>query len=271
MGEQTIKVILPGELLSETLRMKNKGYRLAAISCTNKNGMLAALIPPRTENTELGPLETIVVVPRAATEAMETWSAQPEITYIAHAALCILPPLQREAFLFIAWEHLDFATAAKVMACSKRRVRLNVNRAYKTLAAIFAQKGLASAESSTDSTLLPIAAYFESILSHENHDSDAPVFDQLAQASAAALSEHQRRVAIPDSRSEQWASFRVHHTLLLRRIGMGVLTLAVLVLALYGNTLSPTADTSADDIQVLASVVPLDTLLKDNFKELLHD
>jgi ech hydrogenase subunit D len=39
MGEQTIKVILPGELLSETLHMKNKGYRLAAISCTNKNGM----------------------------------------------------------------------------------------------------------------------------------------------------------------------------------------------------------------------------------------
>ena len=43
------------------------------------------------------------------------------------------------------------------------------------------------------------------------------------------------------------------------------------MLALYGNTLRPTADTSADDIQVLASVVPLDTLLKDNFKELLHD
>ena len=184
--------------------------------------MLAALIPLRTENAELGPLETIVVAPRAETESIETWSAEPEMTYVAHAALCILPPLQREAFLFIAWEHMDFETAAKVMACSKRRVHLNVSRARKTLAAIFAQKGLASAESGTDNAALPIAAYFESILSHENHGSDAPIFDQLAQTSEASLSAHQRRIAIPDSRSEQWASFRVHHTLLLRRLGMGV-------------------------------------------------
>lgn len=39
MGEQIIKNILPNELLAETLRMKNNGYRLVAISCTNKNGM----------------------------------------------------------------------------------------------------------------------------------------------------------------------------------------------------------------------------------------
>ncbi len=35
MGQQTIKPIASSELLSETLRLKNKGYRLVAISCTS--------------------------------------------------------------------------------------------------------------------------------------------------------------------------------------------------------------------------------------------
>lgn len=35
MGQQTIKPIMSSELLSETLRLKNKGYRLVAISCTS--------------------------------------------------------------------------------------------------------------------------------------------------------------------------------------------------------------------------------------------
>jgi ech hydrogenase subunit D len=35
MGQQTIKPITSSELLSETLRLKNKGYRLVAISCTS--------------------------------------------------------------------------------------------------------------------------------------------------------------------------------------------------------------------------------------------
>ena len=35
MGQQTIKTIMSKELLSETLRLKNKGYRLVAISCTS--------------------------------------------------------------------------------------------------------------------------------------------------------------------------------------------------------------------------------------------
>ncbi len=35
MGQQTIKPIMSKELLSETLRLKNKGYRLVAISCTS--------------------------------------------------------------------------------------------------------------------------------------------------------------------------------------------------------------------------------------------
>ncbi len=37
MGQQTIKQIMSKELLSETLRLKNKGYRLVAISCTSLN------------------------------------------------------------------------------------------------------------------------------------------------------------------------------------------------------------------------------------------
>ncbi len=37
--EQQIKMILPNELLTETLRLKNEGYRLVAITCTNKNGL----------------------------------------------------------------------------------------------------------------------------------------------------------------------------------------------------------------------------------------
>jgi ech hydrogenase subunit D len=35
MGQQTIKQILSKELLSETLHLKNDGYRLVAISCTS--------------------------------------------------------------------------------------------------------------------------------------------------------------------------------------------------------------------------------------------
>jgi ech hydrogenase subunit D len=37
--EQMVKSILPNELLGEVLKLKNDGYRLVAISCTNKNGM----------------------------------------------------------------------------------------------------------------------------------------------------------------------------------------------------------------------------------------
>ncbi len=39
MDQQQIKMISANELLSETLRIKNEGYRLVAISCTNKDGM----------------------------------------------------------------------------------------------------------------------------------------------------------------------------------------------------------------------------------------
>jgi ech hydrogenase subunit D len=39
MDKQIIKEISENELLSETVQLKNEGYRLAAISCTNKNGM----------------------------------------------------------------------------------------------------------------------------------------------------------------------------------------------------------------------------------------
>lgn len=37
--EQLVKTILPSELLAEVLHLKNDGYRLVAITCTNKNGM----------------------------------------------------------------------------------------------------------------------------------------------------------------------------------------------------------------------------------------
>ncbi len=39
MGQQTIKMISVQDLLAETLRIKNGGYRLVAITCTNKDGM----------------------------------------------------------------------------------------------------------------------------------------------------------------------------------------------------------------------------------------
>jgi ech hydrogenase subunit D len=39
MEQQQIKIILPNELLAETLRLKNEGYRLVAITCTNKDGL----------------------------------------------------------------------------------------------------------------------------------------------------------------------------------------------------------------------------------------
>lgn len=37
--EQQIKMILPNELLAETVHLKNEGYRLVAISCTAKDGL----------------------------------------------------------------------------------------------------------------------------------------------------------------------------------------------------------------------------------------
>jgi ech hydrogenase subunit D len=39
MSQQTIKMISTNDLLMEALKIKNDGYRLVAITCTNKNGM----------------------------------------------------------------------------------------------------------------------------------------------------------------------------------------------------------------------------------------
>jgi ech hydrogenase subunit D len=39
MKEQILKEISPIDLLTEIMKIKNDGYRLVAISCTNKNGM----------------------------------------------------------------------------------------------------------------------------------------------------------------------------------------------------------------------------------------
>lgn len=35
MGQQTVRMISPKEILAESLRLKNDGYRLVAITCTN--------------------------------------------------------------------------------------------------------------------------------------------------------------------------------------------------------------------------------------------
>lgn len=39
MDQQLIKTILPGDLLAETVHLKNEGYRLVAITCTTKDGL----------------------------------------------------------------------------------------------------------------------------------------------------------------------------------------------------------------------------------------
>ena len=39
MAEQILKEISANDLLAETLKIKNDGYRLVAVTCTNKNGM----------------------------------------------------------------------------------------------------------------------------------------------------------------------------------------------------------------------------------------
>ena len=39
MDQQMLKLINASDLLSETLRLKNEGYRLVAITCTSKEGM----------------------------------------------------------------------------------------------------------------------------------------------------------------------------------------------------------------------------------------
>ncbi|MEI7884443.1 MAG: NADH-quinone oxidoreductase subunit C [Clostridia bacterium] len=39
MGQQKLDIISPNELLDNTMRLKNAGYRLVAISCTFKNGI----------------------------------------------------------------------------------------------------------------------------------------------------------------------------------------------------------------------------------------
>lgn len=38
MEQQTIKLISPSDLLAETVWLKNAGFRLVAITCTNKDG-----------------------------------------------------------------------------------------------------------------------------------------------------------------------------------------------------------------------------------------
>lgn len=39
MKEQILREISPNDLLTEIMKIKNDGYRLVAITCTNKNGM----------------------------------------------------------------------------------------------------------------------------------------------------------------------------------------------------------------------------------------
>ena len=39
MAQQLIQPIIVNELLGEVLKLKNAGYRMAAISCTNKEGL----------------------------------------------------------------------------------------------------------------------------------------------------------------------------------------------------------------------------------------
>ena len=39
MKEQILKEFSPNDLLTEIMKIKNDGYRLVAITCTNKNGM----------------------------------------------------------------------------------------------------------------------------------------------------------------------------------------------------------------------------------------
>lgn len=39
MSQQIIKMISANDLLMEALKIKNEGYRLVAITCTNKDGM----------------------------------------------------------------------------------------------------------------------------------------------------------------------------------------------------------------------------------------
>lgn len=39
MAEQILKEISANDLLAETLKIKNDGYRLVAVTCTNKDGM----------------------------------------------------------------------------------------------------------------------------------------------------------------------------------------------------------------------------------------
>jgi len=39
MKEQILKEISPNDLLTEIMKIKNDGYRMVAITCTNKNGM----------------------------------------------------------------------------------------------------------------------------------------------------------------------------------------------------------------------------------------
>ena len=39
MKEQILKEISPNDLLTEIMKIKNDGYRLVAITCTNKNGI----------------------------------------------------------------------------------------------------------------------------------------------------------------------------------------------------------------------------------------
>ena len=39
MAEQILKEISANDLLAETLKIKNDGYRLVAVTCTNKDGL----------------------------------------------------------------------------------------------------------------------------------------------------------------------------------------------------------------------------------------
>lgn len=230
--------------------------------------LLAALIPRREEDASPDPLEMLQIQPRSSSESLEHWLQTPEHTLLVDAALRLLPLRQREAFLLSHWGQLDVEQIARVLACPIRRVRRDISRAQHTLELIFAQKESAQAARTAMPDLPTVEDCIRLTLQYAAQQQDPAVCQQLEQAASAALNQHQAEA--PCRWTERWRRWSMLHQLALQRM-VGLLVLAGLGLTLLLQIPVPERDTGASDIHLLASELPLETLLDRHFEEATHE
>jgi hypothetical protein len=228
------------------------------------------LIPPREEDLTPNALEAMTIRVCAPDETLNHWLIDSEFSYVAAEALRFLPLRQRAAFLLTKWDGLTERDCARIMICSRRRIRRDSHRAQTTLELIFGQKGVKWPLSSTSNTLQTnMPECMAQVLDAALAQSHVRLANQLEPTLQTCLQEHQQHSLHTNT---HWQSLRrqvVLNALMVRR---AILVVALCTAGLIAIAVLPsTTVNGSDDAHLLASELPLPSLLDPHFKEALHD